>query len=65
MDTKEAFDKYFSFSPEEEKKLTEIAGELLEILKERKLTVKDALYVINKCEHAVFLDGINNGLKEQ
>ncbi len=57
-DMKKAFDEYFSFSPEEEEKLTKITGEFLELLKQKELTIKDALYVINKCEHAVFLEGI-------
>ena len=62
-DLKKAFDELFTFSDEEKVKLDAATGELLEFLKERKLTAKEALYVINKCEHIVYTSAIENSLQ--
>lgn len=64
MDSMERFNEYFSFSVEEETELSRTAEEVLELLRQKELTIREALYVINKCEHIIFGEGLSNYLDE-
>lgn len=54
MGKKDAFERIFSFDDEEKSRLEGVSDEVLEFLKEKELTFREALFVINRCEHVIF-----------
>lgn len=54
MAEENVLDRIFSFEDEEKEKLEGISGEVLEFLKEKELTFREALFVISKCEQVIF-----------
>ena len=51
---KDMIEELLSFSDEEKKRLDGVSDELLDFFKEKKLTAKEALYVLNKCETVIY-----------
>ena len=57
-DMKDAISNIFSFSEEEKEKLSKVSSKVLELIKSENLTIREVLFVLNRCEHIVLDEAI-------